>query len=139
MSGQQPFQRWTYLPGGRYTDGRGHETPQGQQAVSSSLYAAQDLPRVLLFPHEQNHERAIARNPGDPRLSVQGLVWDNGIEPKHGLSPTTTGSLAQYSLQRPTMTRNVESAGSTPFPVDASTRSRGSVGSAGRMNDVDSQ
>ncbi|KAL2829787.1 hypothetical protein BDW59DRAFT_158957 [Aspergillus cavernicola] len=140
MSGT-PFQNWTYFSDDRYTNAGAHtsdEDRQGQTAVSNPPYPAQGPPRFL-FPDGQSHETTVIQNASHPRLSVQGRDWHNAGDPNYRFPSITTGSLAQYSMQRPSVSGSVEHAGPSSSYYDVSSRSRGSVGSAGRLNDVDSQ
>ncbi|KAL4768817.1 velvet factor-domain-containing protein [Aspergillus nidulans var. acristatus] len=145
MSGA-PFQQWTYVSEGRYTNARSHpsdEDRQRQTSVSNPRYLTQEPPRFLL-PTTQNNEPTILQSASYSTLPVQEFpiqtrVLDNRSNPKYGPLPTTTVSLAQYSIQRPSTSRNMENAGSSSSYYDVPSCSRGSVGSVGRMNDLDSQ
>ncbi|KAL4909158.1 velvet factor-domain-containing protein [Aspergillus multicolor] len=142
MSGA-PFQRWTYIPDGRPTNVRNHpsdETRQRQTPVTSPSYVPQEPPRFL----SQGHEPTMMQSASYSRLPMHGYpiqsrALDTRSDPKYMPLPTTTCSLAQYSIQRPSTSRNVESAGSSGPYYDVSSRSRSSVGSVSRATDVDSQ
>lgn len=138
MSGA-PFQPWTYITDGRYTNARTHAPeadPLRHTTASNPHYQAQEPPRFHL-PVTQSHEPTMMQTSSYPRFPLQ--AWDSGTESKYNFTPNTTGSLAQYSIQRPSMSRPMEHAGPSSSYYDDSVRSRGSVGSVGRINDVDSQ
>ncbi|KAL4988618.1 velvet factor-domain-containing protein [Aspergillus falconensis] len=144
MSGT-PFQQWTYVPEGRYTDVRTYpsdEDCQRRTAVPSPPNPTQEPPRFLP-PITQNNEQTMLQSATYPKLPVSGFpiqtgALDNRSRSKYRPFPATTGSLAQYSFQRPSTSRIVENAGSSGSYYDSPSRSRGSVGSASRINDVDS-
>ncbi|KAL4869094.1 velvet factor-domain-containing protein [Aspergillus spectabilis] len=142
MSGA-PFQQWTYLSDGRPINARSHtsdEDSSGQTSVSNRPYLGRESSRFhFQLPVTQNNEPTTMQNVGYTRTFAPGRLWDSGNDPKYRLPSTTTGSLAQYSIQSPAMSRNVEYTGPPSSYYDASSRNRGSVGSVGRINDVDSQ
>jgi hypothetical protein len=70
---------------------------------------------------------------------VHGRAWDSGSDSRYRYPPTAAGSLAQYSIQRSSAARNLEYAPPPSSYFETSGRGRGSVGSIGRINDVDSQ
>ncbi|KAL6234747.1 velvet factor-domain-containing protein [Aspergillus navahoensis] len=144
MSGT-PFQQWTYVPEGRYADVRTYPSDGGCQRrtpAPNPPKLAQEPPRFLL-PITQNNEPTMLQSASYPRLPLQGFpiqirALDDRGDPKYRPLPATTGSLAQYSIQRPSTSRNVENASSSGSHYDVPSCSRGSVGSVGRINDVDS-
>ncbi|KAL4919905.1 velvet factor-domain-containing protein [Aspergillus aurantiobrunneus] len=139
MSGT-PFQQWTYNPDGRYTNARAYmsdEDRQRQTAVSNPPCLTQEPPRFLL-PSTQGYEPTMMQNAHHTRLPGPGRAWDRS-DSKYKFPPTTTGSLAQYSIQRPSMSRGVEHAGPSSSYYDSSSRSHGFIGSTSRINDVESQ
>ncbi|KAL2809687.1 velvet factor-domain-containing protein [Aspergillus granulosus] len=145
MSGT-PFQQWPYTPDGKYPNNNmtraPDEEPQGQAAILNPPYPAQGPPRFL-FPGSQGQEPAMVPNAGHSKFPVQGWAWDSGSDSRHRYPPTTTGSLAQYSIRRSSAPKNLEYGPPSSY-YETSSRDRGSVGSAvgsvsGRLNDVDSQ
>ncbi|KAL2856051.1 velvet factor-domain-containing protein [Aspergillus pseudoustus] len=134
MSGT-PWEQWTYISDSRYPNNRTQvpdEDSQQQVAILNPPYTAQGPPRFL-FPGSQGQE------PSHSRLPAQGRVWDSGSDSRHRYPPTTTGSLAQYSIQRPAAPRNLEFGPPPSAYYETSSRGRGSVSSVSRLNDVDSQ
>ncbi|KAL3490782.1 velvet factor-domain-containing protein [Aspergillus germanicus] len=139
MSGG-PFQQWTYISEGRYDNNRAHapdENCQAQTASWNSSFPAQGPPRFL-FPDGQGQEPALVQNASLPRVSVHGRAWDSGSDSRYRCPPSNAGSLAQFSIQRSSAPRNLDYAPSPSSYFETSGRGRGSVGSIGRMNDVDS-
>ncbi|KAL4943706.1 velvet factor-domain-containing protein [Aspergillus oleicola] len=135
MSGT-PFEQWAYLSDGRYPNTFDEERHR-QTAASNHPYLAQEPPRFLQ-PMTQSHELAIMQSTGQPRFSRHSQAWNNGSDHKYKAIPTTTSSLAQYSVQRPSLSRSVEYAGSSTSYNDVLSRGRGSAASVSRFNDVDS-
>ncbi|KAL5343659.1 velvet factor-domain-containing protein [Aspergillus crustosus] len=142
MSGT-PFQQWTYPSNDRYISARSHTTNEdvpGQTPVLNRPYLGRDAPRFLFqVPASQSHEPTTMQNLGHPGTPAPGRPWDTGNDPRYRMPSTATGFLSQYNIQPPGLSRNVEYAGPSNSYHDASNRSRGSVGSVGRINDVDSQ
>ncbi|KAL3475612.1 velvet factor-domain-containing protein [Aspergillus californicus] len=140
MSGP-PSQHWTYLSDGRYTNARTHtsnEDPHRHTAALNDPYQTPQPPRFL-YPDRQSNEPTGIQNVSHPRLSNPGRDWHAGSDTNYRFSPTTPASLAQYSIQRSGVSRSTEHAGPSSSYYDVSSRSRRSIGSAGRVNDVDSQ
>ncbi|KAL4887145.1 velvet factor-domain-containing protein [Aspergillus karnatakaensis] len=142
MSGA-PFQQWAYSSDGKHSNARPRpfeEDPSGQAPVINNAYLEREVPPFhFQYPAPQNHEPAVMQNLGHPRLPTQSRSRDYGNNHRYRQSSTPTGSLAHYSIQPPGISRNVEYTGSAHSYFDAPSRGRGSVGSAGRTNDVDSQ
>ncbi|KAL4739601.1 velvet factor-domain-containing protein [Aspergillus similis] len=145
MSGT-PFQQWTCVSEGSHTNARTHPSDEDRQrrtTISNPRYLAEEPPRFLL-PTTQNNEPTMLQSASYPTFPMQGppvqtRVLDNRSDLKYGPLPANTGSLAQYSIRRPSTSRNVENAGSSCSYYEAPSCSRGSVGSVGRIDDLDSQ
>ncbi|PTU24222.1 hypothetical protein P175DRAFT_0527672 [Aspergillus ochraceoroseus IBT 24754] len=136
-----PPQQWIQSSDGRYISARTYtsdDESQGLTAISSHPYSTQEPPRFLL-PDNQSYDATMVQVATVSRPTLQGRGWDGGNDAKYNFSPASTGSLAQYSIQRSSVSRTVEHAGPSSSYYDASNRSRGSIGSIGRINDVDSQ
>ncbi|KAL4970736.1 velvet factor family protein [Aspergillus stella-maris] len=139
MSGT-PYEQWSYVSGGRYANTRAYAFDEDHQrhiATSNIPYLTQEPPRYLL-PITQSHEVTL-QSASQPRYSRHGQAWDNGSDYKYKAAQTNTGSSTHYSMQRPSLSRNTESGGSSTSYHDALGRGRGSASSVSRFNDVDSQ
>lgn len=115
---------------------------QGAPASSSQLYPTQEPPRFL-YPDSQGYDPTVASTPYGPRLPY-GKYQQSGAESRYTTSGS--GSLAQHGTQGASpLGFQQQAPGSTEYyslPSPSSSAfgyGRGSVGSSGWSNDVDSQ
>lgn len=136
---EAPIHRWTYIPDGRYTNSRTYPYDEDRQRQKTTLssYPSQEHPRFVQ-PLTQNHELTMMQT-ANPGLQWHGRAWDKRNDPNYRYPAATPGSLEQYSIQRQNAARKVEYRDQASSYYDASRRSRSSVGSVGRRDDVDSQ
>ncbi|KAL4895585.1 velvet factor-domain-containing protein [Aspergillus ambiguus] len=136
-----PLQQWPPFPDSRSLEMRDRvpaDTTQGLPPYTMHPYCSAQEPPRYLYPGSQSYDPTFATS-SQPRSSLQGKSWDSSSDHRYNYSSGSAGPLSQYGVQRASWSRNMEyPAGSSPF-YETSSQGRGSIGSTGRSNDVDSQ
>ncbi|KAA8648870.1 hypothetical protein EYZ11_006416 [Aspergillus tanneri] len=131
--------QWQAISDNRHFDGRRRASDDESQGLTATLsypYSTHQPPRFL-YPDIQGYDPTTINSPY-PRFSFQGRPWDNGAESSGTLPSGSTGSLALHGVQRSSLLKGVDYSGAHNS-YDTSSHSRGSIGSLGRANDMDSQ
>ncbi|KAB8239496.1 velvet factor family protein [Aspergillus alliaceus] len=112
------------------------DAEKGTATIPSHPYPAQEPPRFL-FPDSQSYDPTpIPSNP--PRLVFEGARRDSNAEHRYSITSGTHGPLAPFAAQRSIVSKNVDYSGPSGSYYETSNQSRGSIGSTGRANDVES-
>lgn len=134
-----PLQEWQPHLDSRSLEMRARATDdatQGLAAYPNQPYSVQEPPPYLL-PDSQGYDPTFATT--HPKSVAQGKTWDSTAEHRYSLSFGSAGPMFQYGVQRSALSRTVEHPGvSSPY-FETSSQGRGSIGSGGRSNDMDSQ
>ncbi|KAE8412822.1 velvet factor-domain-containing protein [Aspergillus pseudocaelatus] len=134
-----PLPQWTHpLSDSRYLDTStraGDDAGRGLPAIPNPAYSTQEPPRFL-FPDSQGYDPTTSTST-HPRFVFEGARRDSA-EHRYSVSSSTSGPLAPYSAQRCSISKNVDHSGPSSSYYETSSQGRGSIGSTGRTNDMES-
>ncbi|KAE8380305.1 velvet factor-domain-containing protein [Aspergillus bertholletiae] len=131
--------QWMHpLSDGRYLDTStraGDEAGKGLAAIPNPAYSNQTPPRFL-FPDGQGYDPSAGTSTY-PRFVFEGARRDSA-EHRYSVSSTASGPLAPYGSQRSSISKSVDYSGPSSSYYETLSQGRGSIGSTGRTNDMDS-
>ncbi|KNG86865.1 velvet factor protein [Aspergillus nomiae NRRL 13137] len=135
-----PLPQWTHsLPDTRYPDTGtrvGDGAGRGLAAtIPNPAYSTPEPPRFL-FPDSQGYD-PTASTSTHPRFVFEGARRDS-VEHRYSVSSTASGPLAPYAVQRLSISKSVDYYGPSSSYHETSSQGRGSIGSTGRTNDMES-
>lgn len=132
-----PLPQWTHsLSDSLDTSTRaGDDAGRGIAAIPNPVYSTQEPPRFL-FPDSQGYD-PTASTSSHSRFVFEGAKRDSA-EHRYSVSSSTSGPLAPYAWQRSSISKNVDYGGPSSSYYEASSQGRGSIGSTGRANDIES-
>ena len=135
-----PLPQWTHsLPNSRYPDTGtrvGDDAGRGLAAtIPNPAYSTPEPPRFL-FPDSQGYD-PTASTSTHPRFVFEGARRDS-TEHRYSVSSTASGPLAPYAVQRWSISKSVDYYGPSSSYHETSSQGRGSIGSTGRTNDMES-
>lgn len=131
-----PLQWHTVYPDGWYYDGRRRVSDDEDQRLPPAYnnpYSIGQQPPQFLHPENRGYDPTMI-SPSQPRPPVYGRARESAAEPGLAFSSGSTTLMAQPGVQRTNLFKGVDYSG-----AQASYDHRGSIGSGGRVNDMDSQ
>lgn len=102
-------------------------------STSSNPFPTGPQPPQFLHPDNRGYDPTMI-NPFQPRTSAYGRPRENAADPEVAFSSSSSSSVALHGVQRSNPFRGVDYSGAHVFYDH-----RGSIGSGGRVNDMDSQ
>ncbi|KJK65475.1 Velvet factor [Aspergillus parasiticus SU-1] len=134
-----PLSQWTHsLPDSRCLDTStraGDDAGRVIATIPNPAYSTQEPPRFL-FPDSQGYD-PTASTSSHSRFVFEGARRDSA-EHRYSVSSSTSGPLAPYAWQRSSISKNVDHGGPSSSYYETSSQGRGSIGSTGRTNDIES-
>ncbi|KAE8349675.1 velvet factor-domain-containing protein [Aspergillus coremiiformis] len=133
-----PLPQWMQpLSDSRYLDTSSCEDAgKGLAAISNPPYPIQEPPRFL-FPDNQGYD-PTASTSTHPRFGFEGTRRDSSTEHRYSISSGTNTSLPPYKERRSFLLKHLNYGGPSSSYYETPSPSRGSIGSTGRTNDVES-
>ncbi|PLB54807.1 hypothetical protein P170DRAFT_25099 [Aspergillus steynii IBT 23096] len=131
-----PLQWHTVYPDGWYFDGRrrvSDDENQRMASTSNNPFSPGPHPPQFLHPDNRGYDPTMI-SPSQPRSSVYGRPRESAAEPEVAFSSGSMNSMAPHGAQRSNLFKVVDYGG-----AHGSYDHRGSIGSSGRVNDMDSQ